>query len=371
MRTHSVLLAVMALLGCSSSSSPADAGSAFDAEVDTSAVRDVGAADEGTPDADPMDAEVDAALPDVGVDAGPLRSCTIEYFMNQGDGCFCMGPVASFGRYLYRQSLGIEVYDVQDPENLVRLDNVEERPSSNGRIAVRGGLLVSSLNFEAEPLRLYSLSNPAVPTEVARFGNTSVRGFTAGEGAIAVIEEGDESTDLVHYRVSREGASETWRTDLSGVPAFPDASLGLLGGDVFVATLANRDPEMTRLQRFDASGLETLTVLRTGNVQLFVGGGELYAIGGEAQLARLDPTTLETAISFGDAVFGETVLVRDDIVLLGGSMTVLERTTLRELPLTVVGGGMAGGFVHAEAGEGDLVFGSSGNGMIPFSLRCE
>lgn len=371
MRIPLVLLA--ALLGCSSSISPGDAGS----ELDGGTMRDVGGADAAA-DVAPADAGQDAAADvgvdvavDVGNDSGALSSCVVEYFMSQGDGCFCMGPIATFGQYVYRQSLGIEVFDAQDPENLVRLANVDERPSANGRLAVRGALLVSTLDFEEAPIRLYSLADPAVPTEITRFGAISVRGFAAGDSDIAVIEEPLEgTTELVHYEVSDEGARETWRYPLPDVPRFPDASLAILGDDVFLATLEGRDPEVTRVRRFDASGVETLNVMRSGYVRLFASSGELYETGGEARVARLNLVTLDTETSFGESAFGETVLVRGDIVVLNGT-TVLERTTLRELPVFVVGGDGARGFDAMEAGEGDMVFGSNGNGLIPFSLRCE
>lgn len=368
MRIHLALLAV--LLGCSSSSSPADAGGVQD--VTSADAADIARFDAGLGSL--VDAAADAAdAADVApaLDAGALSACVIEYYDNQGDGCFCMGPVATFENYVYRQSLGIEVYDARDPSNLVRLANVEERPSANGAIAVRGGLLISSLDFEEQPLRLYSLADPTLPTEIMRFGAVSVRSFAAGSSAIVVIEETRErALALVRYQFDGEGASEAWRVPLPDVPAFPDAALAILGTDVFVATLEGRSPEVTRLRRYDAEGTETLNVLRTGYARLFARGGELYETGGEARLARLDPATLATESSFGEATFGESILVRGDVILLSGT-TVLERRTLRELSLSVAGDDALRGFDALEAGEGVAVFGSNGNGLIPFSLRCE
>lgn len=366
MRTHSVFLA--ALLGCSSSTSPADAGALRDVDgVDASA--DTVSFDAGADVA--IDVGADGAMDAAGADAGPLSACVIEYYDSQGDGCFCMGPLATFENYVYRQSLGIEVYDAEDPSSLVRLANVEERPSANGRVAVRGDLLISSLDFEEQPLRLYSLADPAIPAEIMRFGAVSVRSFAAGQRGFVTIEETRErASALVHYVFRDEGASETWRLGLPGVPAFPDASLAILGTDVFLATLEGRDPEMTRLRRYDAEGAETLNVLRAGYAKLSARDGELYETGGEARVARLDPATLQTDLSFGEATFAETLLVRDDILLVGGT-TVLERRTLRELPLTVLGDHPLRGFDALEAGQGDAVFGSGGNGLNPFSLRCE
>ncbi|MFK7999948.1 MAG: hypothetical protein AB8H86_10135 [Polyangiales bacterium] len=364
MRIYWGLLA--ALLACSSSTSPtgdaADVG--MDAAVD-SASFDAGV-DSG------VDAGVDAPAEDAGNDAGPpLSACVIEYFDNQGDGCFCMGPVATFENYVYRQSLGIEVYDAQDPSSLIRLRNVDERPSANGHLAVRGDVLISSLDFEEQPLRLYSLADPALPTEILRFGAVSVRSFAAGESDVVVIEATRErASALVHYAINDEGATETWRVPLPDVPAFPDASLALVGTDVFLATLEERDPERTRVRRYDASGAETLNVMRRGYGSLYASDGELYETNGEARVARLDPATLDTEMSFGEARFGETVLVRGDIVLLSGTIA-LERQTFRELSLSVVGTDGPRGFDVLEAGEGEVVFGSNGNGLIPFSLRCE
>lgn len=154
MRTTTLLVVLLAA-ACSSSTMPdRDAGDGMDAGIDASFRMDAGARDSGAPDAGALDAGGDDAGMDAALDSGLLSGCVVEYFAPQGDGCFCQGPVASFGSYVYRQSLGIEVYDAADPENLVRLGSVEERPSASGRLAVLGDLLVSSLDFVEEPLRL-------------------------------------------------------------------------------------------------------------------------------------------------------------------------------------------------------------------------
>src|SRR5690606_25231895 len=45
----------------------------------------------------------------------PITSCAPEGFALRGEGCFCSGPIALFGDVLYRQAIGVQVYDLSDP----------------------------------------------------------------------------------------------------------------------------------------------------------------------------------------------------------------------------------------------------------------
>lgn len=174
----------------------------------------------------------------------------------------------------------------------------------------------------------------------------------------------------MRYRINTAGVMEAWRSELAVVPAFPAASIAIRGDTVYLASLS-RDPRTTLIQQFDASGLQTISVTRMGHSRLVVAGDELYEIGGAAQIALLNPSTLDVRVSFGEAAFSESVLVRDDVLMLGSSRVVLERSTLRELPVTRASGEDISGFEHAVAGQGDVAFVSNGNAVIPFSLRCE
>jgi hypothetical protein len=80
-----------------------------------------------------------------------------------GEPCFCDGPVAVHRGHLYRQSVGIEVFDLADPIAPVRVGMADERTSSRGELVIVDDNLISLGEFPAT-VRAYSLGDPASPS---------------------------------------------------------------------------------------------------------------------------------------------------------------------------------------------------------------
>lgn len=169
-------LVLLSLVGCSSSHAPLDDGGTL-----------------SLTDAATLD---DAATR---FDGGRrVTSCAPEGFALRGEGCFCSGPIVLDGDVLYRQSIGIQVYDLSDPVDPRLVTTVDERPGSNGGLALLGGHLVSVSNFA--PLHVYSLADPLAPSLVGSLelpANARGIGIDASVAIVAMDQTDGSSLALV------------------------------------------------------------------------------------------------------------------------------------------------------------------------------
>lgn len=162
------------------------------------------------------------APPDASPDAGRrLTRCLPEASDPVGEACFCEGPIARHGDIVYRQAIGVEVWDVSDPSAPLAVGVPLELRASQGGLAVTSGHLLAVGNFEPA-FTVYSLEDPSSPRRVAELplGEPAPRTVVA-RGDFAVVAAPtftpEGSTDLVgvdlarfdapreHYRVSVEG----------------------------------------------------------------------------------------------------------------------------------------------------------------------
>ena len=188
-----LLLVAGLTLACSGTHSSTDAGPRVDAGA---LFGDAGdrPADAGAPE--DASTDLDAGPPQL--DAGRIGTCAPRRIAEAAaEGCFCSGPIALRGEVLYRQAIGIEVFDVSSPAEprLVRV--VEERAGSEGGLAIVGQHLFSVTNFA--PMHVYDLADPLDPQLVAILemdGYPSTLAISDGLAAIPVARDAGGSVLL-------------------------------------------------------------------------------------------------------------------------------------------------------------------------------
>lgn len=338
--------------------------------------------DEGpAPDGGPP---VDMALPSV--DGGDLdadlrtpTSCTVETGERLGEGCFCNGPLAYRDGFLYRQSIGIEVYTADGGDlNLVR--TVEERASAQGGLAIAGDHLVSLLDFsEDENLVVYSLGDPASPRRVGgfRLPHDAVIDLAAGGDQLLVASRSVDDASLTWLDLSDPVTPvERWTMPTTGTPlsvalsdhgAFVVEDRGEPGETEQWLVWLNPDGSLNQQQRL--VGRRWRRAVTVVGSALFVSGPaertiERFGLGFELVPAGALDTGDEDHV-------GGDLLVRGDLAMLSNPVLIADvRAPMRELALAE---SPIGDMHHIAAPDGPLewVYGSGGNGVIAARISCE
>lgn len=316
------------------------------------------------------DAALDAPFV-VSEDAGstPTR-CGLVLGSTVGEGCFCRGPVVVHGDHVYLQSQGIEVFERRGT-TLTEVFQVDERPSARGGLVRVGEHLVSAVDFEEPPLRVYSLDDPARPRLVAGFGAASHQHLVAHGARVLVTRAVGEEAWLVLYDLSRPT-----RPELVFERRLADAPLAIALDDARVFVLeALRDAEGHRtrsvLRVLDHAGTEQASRELEGaafDAGLASRAPFVYVSGGASRLTRLVADDLSLDRSVGEpSGIGGPIVFRDGLVVLGSSpFAVYEESSLRPIATD----DSISGWSHLTL-DGALLFGSSGGGVQVLSLSCE
>lgn len=312
-------------------------------------------------------------------DAGsPITSCAPESFALRGEGCFCSGPIVLAGDVLYRQAIGVEVYDLSDPVDPRLVTTVEERAGSEGGLALLGTHLVSVANFA--PLHVYSLAAPLAPSLVGSLElPASARGIAIdGERAIVAMDRTDGSSlalidldaptaprlegeiplpDIFVQGRLRVSAGSAWamghdRSDSpSGRPVLVE--LELASREVTIRALGD---ESIALSGFDVEGGIAVTVA-------FEQPLRVYAIepGALREIGSLEPGP--------ELSYATSIELRDGRALVaGGGFAIVE---LRDPTRPRVLGSSPDGSGAWIASTDTHAYVSSGNGVTPLVLGCE
>lgn len=306
----------------------------------------------------------------------PVTACAPESFALRGEGCFCSGPIALHGDVLYRQAIGVQVYDLSDPVDPRLVTTVEERAGSEGGLAIAGGHLVSVANFA--PLHVYSLADPLAPSLVGSLElPASARGIAIdGERAIVAMDRTDGSSlalidldaptaprlegeiplaDIFVQGPVRVSAGSAWAMG-------HDRSEGPSGRPVLVELeLASREVTIRALGDESLSGFDV-----EEDIAVTVGFEQplrVYAIdpGALREIGSLEPGP--------ELSYATSVELRDGRALVaGGGFAIVE---LRDPTRPRVLGSSPDGSGAWIASTDTHAYVSSGNGVTPFILGCE
>jgi len=331
-------------------------------------------------DEPPADAGVGAVDvgPDVRADAGPggLSSCELTLGEPMGEGCFCSGPAVRFGDFVYRQAIGIEVWDVSAPLEPVLAGQVDERPASSGGLAVVDGHLVSVRNIEAA-LAVYALDDPRAPALVASLPLDE--GFAAGlvaDGRFAVAwTEGAEAAIVGVDLSSVEAPREAYREVIEGRIAN-----AIVDGDHLYVATRETAPARGWLEVRDlrTGALEARHLVVDDDAAPFFAGLAAH----RGRLVRTAVHAVEILDLTGDepVVVGRletpetqpvSLAVDGDLLLVGGGQLVVADLTDPSAPRVLGRGPAATGDVRTLLASEGTAFVSNGNALLPISLACE
>jgi hypothetical protein len=300
-------------------------------------------------------------------DAGSLSGCDVTTGPTVGEGCFCRGPVVATDDYVYRQSIGIQVFarDTFDEPVFV----VEERPSAQGGLVRVGDHLVSAVDFEDPALRVYSLADPARPVLVGGFGEgagSPIRLAAHGTFVVAAHHH-DERVSVALYDLTRPTRPErVFERALDGTALA--VAVGPLG--VFVIE-ADVMLDRGRLLWLALDGTERASLAIVDppfEPSLAIRDELVYFTGGSARLTRVRARadTLRVVDAVGERIgVGTAIAFVDGLVVLG-SLDVYEESSLRPLATTET----FGGYASLAVANGAL-YASSGGGVTEVVLRCE
>jgi len=323
------------------------------------------ATDAAFPTTDARDSEAgDAFVP---LDAGSLSRCTITTGPTVGDGCFCRGPIVATDDYVYRQSIGIQVFARDRLESPVFV--VDERPSAQGGLVRVGDHLVSAVDFEDPALRVYSLADPARPVFVGGFGeDTGSPTRLAADGSFVVAaHQRDERVSLVLYDLTRPTRpSRVFERALEGTAlavAVDPTGVFVIESDVSF--------DRGHLLWLDLDGTERASLAMEDlpfEPSLAIRGDLVYVTGGSARMTRVRARadTLRVLDTVGEPTGVGTAIVFEAGVIVLGTLDVYDEASLR--PLSTTEG--FGGFSSLAATNGAL-YASSGGGLAELSVRCE
>lgn len=326
---------------------------------------EVDASDGGLSDTAPPTSD---AAPSPPRDAGsaPTR-CEVTAGPTIGEGCFCRGPIVATVDHVYRQSIGIEVFDRDrlDAPSFV----VDERPSAQGGLVRVGDHLVSAVDFEDPALRVYSLADPARPAFVGGFGDGAGSPIRlAADGAFVVVaHQQDERVSVVLYDLTRPTRpSRVFERALDGTALA--VAVGPLGVLVIEADVTL---ERGRLLWLTLDGAERAFLVLEDlpfDPGLVVRDDLVYLSGGAARLTRVRARagTLRVEAAVGEPSGVGTAIAFDRGLVVLGSLDVYEESSLRALSTTET----FGGYPSLAATNGGL-FASSGGGVTELVLRCE
>lgn len=355
----SLLFLCLVLLGCSGSHE-SDAGPPDGVDAGPP-LGDAGGSDAGAPDAGPPSP----------------TSCDPVAGDRIGEPCFCRGPATLFGRALYRQSIGVEVWDLTDPLRPALARTIMERAGSEGGLAIAQGHLLSVGNFE-EGLRVYGLDDPLDPTLLTThpLPGAGPGGLIATEDFAVVISR---ELDGMHLR-GVDLTSPSAPTDAYDIALEGEVTSYAIDGDTLYLGTREGPPFVPWLEVLDlrtgdvigrhqmpddeSSGyFSGLGVHRGRLVRATVDGVQILEVGADppVEIGRFDTGT-DQPIAVG---------VVGDLAVVGGSamfvLSLEDPTSPRQLSRTELGIGD----VQAVLADAQVVYASSGNGLLPVQLGCE
>jgi len=321
------------------------------------------------------------APPDAGpapTDAGPagLTSCGLTLGEPVGEGCFCPGPAARFGDVVYRQAIGIEVWDVSSPLSPVLAGQVDERAASSGGLAIVEDHLVSVRNIEAA-LAVYSLDEPTTPALLAELplGDGFAAGLAAGDRFAVAWTEGGEPAIL--------------GVDLSSLDAPREAYREVVEGSIATAVVDGERVILATREVSPSRGWLEVRDLRTGALQarhLVFDGDETPFFAGLATHRGRIVRTAVNAVEVLELTGAEPVVVGrlstpmaqpislaidGDLLLVGGSSLIVADLSDPTAPRELGRAPAASGDVRTLLASEGSAFVSNGNGLLPVSLDCE
>ncbi|MCU0675353.1 MAG: hypothetical protein MUE69_21480 [Myxococcota bacterium] len=335
---------------------------------------EVGPMPDGSADAGPFDAAFpatdatatrDAEVPRA--DAGSLSRCEVTTGPTVGDGCFCRGPIVATDDYVYRQSLGIQVFARDRFESPVFV--VDERPSAQGGLVRVGEHLVSAVDFEDPALRVYSLADPARPVFVVGFGDgagSPIRLAADGHFVVAAHHR-DERVAVVLYDLTRPTRpARVFERTLDGSAL----AVAVAPSGVFVIE-ADVSRDRGQLLWLDLDGTERASLAIVDppyEPSLAIRDELVYFTGGTARLTRVRARadSLRVVDVVGEPIGVGTAIAFDDGLVVLGSLDVYEESSLRPLATTDT----FGGYSNLAVANGAL-YASSGGGVTELLLRCE
>ncbi|MCB9601595.1 MAG: hypothetical protein H6721_01045 [Sandaracinus sp.] len=307
---------------------------------------------------------------DAGLDAGrstPRSACSLESGASFVEGCFCRSPLVARGDYLYVQSQALHVLSRED---LREVNRVDERPSAQGGLVhVGGNHLVSAVDFEEPPLRVYALDDPAEPRFVGGFGSDTHGAITAFGDDVLVTRLQGETATLVLYDLSRPSTPrERFAVALEGDPL----AIALSEARVFVIEALGSPRERSTLRVLDRDGVERGRLeLESAPFQAAAlwHAPDLYLAGFGAVVTRVgfegdDPFVAATT-GTSEGLGGALAFVGD--LLVGGHpLGVFEGPSLRPLEVAFERGSAQNLVV-----SGGTLFASSGGSVTELRLACE
>lgn len=314
--------------------------------------------------------DASSTIADAGVDAGrttPRSTCTLEAGASFLEGCFCRSPLVARGDYVYVQAQALHVLSRED---LTEVNRVDERPSAQGGLALVGeNHLVSAVDFEEPPLRVYALDDPTEPRFVVGFGSDTHGAITTFGDDLLVTRLQGETATLVLYDLSRPSVPrERFAVPLEGNPL----TIALSETRVFVIETFGLPRDRSTLRVLDRDGVERGRLdLETApfDAAALWRAPDLYLSGFGAAVTRIgfegdDPYVAATT-GASEGLGGALAFV-DDLVVGGYPFGVFEAPSLRPLEVAV-DRGSAQNLVVA----GETLYASSGGNVTELRLACE
>jgi hypothetical protein len=281
-----------------------------------------------------------------------------------------MGPVARYGDHVYRQALGLEIHDISTPLEPRLVRTIDEPPSSDGALVVANGYLVSLVQYEPEPIRIYDLSDPASPREVARFGDEATTSI-ATDGTdllVATAGAGPEAGEVKRVTLDSDGQPRLqWRTPTGDHPL----AIALGTDGAFVVTAHGALPDATlRWLSHDGVEQDALAIEVAGQPLFAVTPDALLLTGRELGLGRFviqeGRLREDVTVSLPERARAP-LLALDGTVVVGSPFRVFSLDSLDELPVDDPPPLPA---EHLAPGPGNVVYASGGGGLTPVSLVC-
>jgi hypothetical protein len=316
-------------------------------------------------------------MEDAGTDAGsPPTECDPEALGDVlGEPCFCNGPVALAGDVLYRRGVGIEVYDLAEPELPVLVREIEERPSSSGRLIVDASLrtLYSVTDIESG-VYIYDIGAPLAPVLV---GHLPVDGFVvdgALDGGTLVLSAADEENGLLH--VADVGTPSAPRLERSFALSGRPGSIVVRGRTAAVVIDTAIGESSVLVIDVDSGATLASVGLEGGGFgrALALDGDLLFMSGGGSVLTVLryeGPTLSAVGALAEEGAFSRALVRRGTSLLVGGDRLRVIDASDPARPVSLGATAGPSGDIGGLAWRDDLAYVSSGNGVSVVSLRCE
>jgi hypothetical protein len=209
-----------------------------------------------------------------GTDAGPRATmCTISTADSEGATlCFCQGALTVDGDTLYRQSYGIEVFDISAPGAPMLLDTIEETGVSDGDVVVFDGHLVSATNVFLT-LNVYSLADPRAPTPAGTMmlpasdeRSTTSTELATHDGVLAVAYQNGDTTSVIQIlSLDTVGNPSIERSiDVDGLITSMTLAVGVAHILVDIGSGDNRRQELRQIDLSDGLVVATFDTTAAG-----------------------------------------------------------------------------------------------------------